>query len=79
MLAYQLKKLELKHWITTLRDSSGTIIRDHDVINDTFRGFFSSLYKSEYKIEQQDLDHFFMNLPLSKLSEKEKEILEAPI
>lgn len=43
MLAYQLKKLEQKYTITTLKDSSGSIIRDHDVINDTFRSFFSSL------------------------------------
>lgn len=79
MLAYQLKNLEQKHTITTLKDSSGSIIRDHDVINDTFRSFFSSLYKSEYKAKQHELEQFYVNLPLSKLNEQEIETLEAPI
>lgn len=78
MLAYQLKKFEQKHSIISLRDSNGMIIRDQGDINDTFRSYFSCLYKSEYKAKHQDLNNFFNNLILPKLREENKGKLEAP-
>ena len=79
MLAYQLKKREQKHSISALRDDSGEILRDHDIINDKFKTFFSSLYKSEYNVTQQERDLYFANLPLPKLDEQQKQSLDAPI
>ncbi len=79
MLDYQLKKPEQKHSIISLRDGNGMIIRDQVAINDTFRSYFSSLYKSEYKVKHQDLNHFFSNLILPKLREENKGKLEVSI
>lgn len=79
MLSYQLKKLEQKHSVSALRNDSGEILRDHNIINDTFKTFFSSLYKAECKVTQQELDLYFANLPLPKLDEQQKQSLDAPI
>lgn len=79
MLAYQLKKLEYKHSISVLKDSNGKIISDEESINNIFRKYFISLYKSEYKANYQDLNNFFSDITLPKLREDSKEKLELPI
>lgn len=55
------------------------IIKDQGSINDTFRSYFTCLYKSEFKAKQHDFDNFFNNLSLPKLRDEDKENLEAPI
>ncbi len=57
-----------------------SIIRDHEIIYDIFKSFFSILYKSELSQAQHELDlfFFFLNLPLSKLYEQKKHYLTPP-
>lgn len=78
MLAYQLKRLEQKQSIISLKDCD-MIITDQRAIDDTVRNYFTSLYKSEYKAGQQDPDNLFNNVPLPKLMEENGEKLVTSI
>lgn len=68
LLAHQLKARTASNQITQIMDESGSITSDPDKINSTFKLFFSQLYTSESLTGENQLNTFFENLDLPKVS-----------
>ena len=79
LLAKQLRGIRSKQAIFRIKSRSGRIITDHKEINNRFREFYSDLYSSKYSRTESDLETFFNDLALPRLSESAKIALDSPI
>lgn len=79
LLTQQLKARTASNHITQIIDESGSTTLDPGKINDTFRSFFSKLYTSESRADENQLNSFFEKLDLPKVSLENNSKLDAPL
>ena len=77
LLAHQLRAKMASNQITQIRDDSGSLTSDPEMINDTFRKFCSQLYKSECSYDEAQLSQFFERLAMPKIPDSDREMLNA--
>uniref|UniRef100_A0A3B1J7U7 Reverse transcriptase domain-containing protein n=1 Tax=Astyanax mexicanus TaxID=7994 RepID=A0A3B1J7U7_ASTMX len=79
LLARQLRDIRANQAIHEIYSISGHSITNHQEINNRFRDYYSDLYMSRFAASEPDLDSFFNNLAIPKLSDSAREALDSPI
>lgn len=78
LLAHQLKQKAASRMIPQIRDSTNILLSNPSDINLTFKSFYSSLYQSELT-DTVDIDAFFNNLDIPKVTRETASALDSPI
>ncbi len=79
LLALTLKKHEQRFNIQAIKDPKGGLTSHPTDINKTFKAFFEKLYTSEMQHNVDQLNNFFDQLNLIKLSKEEADSLDSEI
>lgn len=79
LLAHQLKSRMASNQITQIRYETGSLTSDPEKINNTFRKFYSQLYKSEFSNDEAQFIQFFEKLVMPKISDNDHEMLDFPL
>ncbi len=77
LLALTLKKHEQRFNIQAIKDPKGGLTSHPTDINKTFKAFFEKLYTSEMQHNVDQLNNFFDQLNLIKLSKEEADSLDS--
>lgn len=68
LLAHQLRRQAASHLIPHIKDGSGALQEDLDVINSVFSSFYESLYKSELSSDLADMHTFLDDLQFPSIN-----------
>uniref|UniRef100_A0A3Q3B6N5 Reverse transcriptase domain-containing protein n=1 Tax=Kryptolebias marmoratus TaxID=37003 RepID=A0A3Q3B6N5_KRYMA len=80
ILARQLRKHQLKHSITKIREpSTGNLTYDTDKIHNAFENYFKTLYSAPGAVNINAIDDYLAAVDLPSLGLIQNEILSAPI
>lgn len=79
LLAHYIKQKELAATIPAIRSPSGETLTATKDINRTFKEFYMDLYSSTFSSTEEDMQAFLEPLGLPRLSESERELLDADI
>lgn len=79
LLASQIHYNEGLAEISVIKNETGVILEDPCLINAEFQQFYKSLYTSNFNIKLHELEDFFHELNIPRLSPSEIEALEAPV
>uniref|UniRef100_A0A671WYV8 Reverse transcriptase domain-containing protein n=1 Tax=Sparus aurata TaxID=8175 RepID=A0A671WYV8_SPAAU len=79
LLAYRLKQQDSTNHIAGTRQPDGRISTSSKQINKSFRSFYKTLYSSQGNFDEQKFDSFFADLNLPRLTDRDRDFLEAPI
>uniref|UniRef100_A0AAR2LAI9 Reverse transcriptase domain-containing protein n=2 Tax=Pygocentrus nattereri TaxID=42514 RepID=A0AAR2LAI9_PYGNA len=79
LLARQLRGIRAKQAIHRIQSRSGDLITDHKEINNRFRDFYTELYSAKFSASESELDSFFKDLALPRLSDSARESLDSPV
>ncbi len=79
LLALRLKECESKAYISAIKSSDDQVTTNPVAINDIFKGFYTNLYKAETDFDEPICKQYLDNLELPRISQMDKESLEAPL
>ena len=79
LLVHQLKAKMASNQITQIKDKAGSLTSDPEMINGTFRKFYSQIYKSECSTDETRFTNFFEKLVMPKISDSDREMLNSPL
>lgn len=79
MLAYLVRTNSSPSTIPAIRTVKGEISSHTSEIRDTFRNYYETLYKSQVRVGEEDMDMFFKNLVIPTFTEEVREGLEVQI
>ncbi len=75
-LAQKLKAKQGTNQIVQIQDTTGSIVSDLSAINNTFKIFYSKLYKSELPHDDMLFNSFFEKVSFPKISTKDQQMLD---
>uniref|UniRef100_H3A266 Uncharacterized protein n=1 Tax=Latimeria chalumnae TaxID=7897 RepID=H3A266_LATCH len=78
LLTYRLKQQEAERVIPCIYNQQQQLITNPETINNTFK-FYRQLYASEVSPTETELDNFFQDLHMPKLTFNDASILDLPI
>lgn len=78
ILSWQLKAEETANNNNAIQTETGSISYSPTEINDTFKHFYSKLYKSELPQDLTHIDNFLSKVELQKICEEDKKNLDLP-
>lgn len=79
MLASIVKNNSPPSMVSVIRTKRGEISSQRDIIIDTFKEYYTDLYKSRGIREGEEMDSFFSKISIPVIEEADKEELEQPI
>ncbi len=79
LLALRLKECESKAYISTIKSSDDQVTTNPVAINYIFKGFYTNLYKAETDFDEPICKQYLDKLELPRISQIDKESLEAPL
>ncbi len=79
LLALRLKECESKAYISPIKSSDDQVTMNPVTINEIFKGFYTNLYKAETDFDEPICKQYLYKLELHRISQMDKESLEAPL
>ena len=77
VLNMKIQNNEQKADITLIKNEDGVLLNDPVEINQEFKHFYQKLYSSEAQFSKNDLDSFFADLDLPKLTEQQTRLIDS--
>lgn len=79
LLAHQLRRQAASRLVPRVRDESGMLVEEPDLINSVFSSFHKSLYSSEFPSDLTDMDAFLQDLDFPDMSTDAIDQLDSPL
>ena len=79
LLVGQLKKQDASFIIPAIKNTNGELVTSTKAINEVFKDFYVKLHKSEVDPSEEQLEAFFANINVPKLSEGQVTQMEGGI